>query len=198
MIVPKVVIGRLEGGQQFVKEIPRGDLDHIHQILFLATKTHRPVGNERVEPRNFPRGGFEFFVQASEPLVGRALTLIAGDLVDPEVNIEVFEVVFLQPAVEHRPDDLCGGACRVVTQNAHFDLIALGVGGTDDEAAVNTGFFLLVPRMDGRRGKDSIRHGSGASSRSLQSDSLPPSRRRKSQATQSAPLQTHSGVRSEF
>ena len=61
--------------------------------------------------------------------------MIAGDLVDPEVNIEVFEVVFLQPAVEHRPDDLCGGACRVVTQNAHFDLIALGVGGTDDEAA---------------------------------------------------------------
>jgi hypothetical protein len=35
MIIPKVVVGGLEGGQQFLKEISRGDLDRIHQILFL-------------------------------------------------------------------------------------------------------------------------------------------------------------------
>ena len=53
--------------------------------------------------------GDEAVAQAAPQLaVGGAA--VAGELVDAEVFVEILEVVFLDPAVEHEVDDFPGGS----------------------------------------------------------------------------------------
>ena len=70
---------------------------------------------------------------AAELAVGDAA--VAGELVDAEVFVEVFEVVFLDPAAEHEPDDLCGGAAGIVRQDGELGDGAAGAEGLDDDPA---------------------------------------------------------------
>jgi len=61
--------------------------------------------------------------------------LVAGDLLDAHVFVEVFEVVLLDPAVEDEPDDFLGGALQVVGEHGDLRDLALGIGGPHDELA---------------------------------------------------------------
>lgn len=86
---------------------------------------------------------FGFFlpeVVGHEP-VGQALSqfavggaAVAGELVDAEVFVEIFEVVFLDPPVEHKEHDPADGPGGVAAQDADLDAFAVGVLGEDDDA----------------------------------------------------------------
>ena len=67
--------------------------------------------------------------------------MIADDLVDPEVFVEVFEVVLLHPTPEDVQDDFFARALDVVAQDGDFDGLLFGIGGADDDA-LESGVFL--------------------------------------------------------
>ena len=59
---------------------------------------------------------------------------VAGELVDAEVFVEIFEVVLLDPSVEHELHDLGDGAGGVAAQDADLDAFAVGVLSEDEDA----------------------------------------------------------------
>jgi hypothetical protein len=60
---------------------------------------------------------------------------VTGELVDAEVFIEVFEVVFLDPAVEHETHDFPDRALGVVGEDGELDGLSVRVGGSNDNLA---------------------------------------------------------------
>ena len=60
---------------------------------------------------------------------------VAGELVDAEVFVEVFEVVFLDPAVEHEAHDFIDRALGIVGEDGELDGSAVGVGGSNNDLA---------------------------------------------------------------
>jgi hypothetical protein len=126
------------------------------------------IGGEQ-EPVVLFKEGFALFgfflpeVVGDEP-VGQALAqfavggaAVAGELIDAEVFVEIFEVVFLDPAVEHELHDLGDGPGGVAAQDADLDGFAVGVLGEDDDAedlGVGGPWFalpteLIVPEVAG-------------------------------------------------
>ena len=53
---------------------------------------------------------------------------IAGDLVDPKVLVQIFEVVLLQPTVEHQSHDQRRVGLLIIGQNGNLDDAALRIG----------------------------------------------------------------------
>jgi hypothetical protein len=47
--------------------------------------------------------------------------------------VQVFEVIFLQPAVEDQPQDLFGGTFVVIGQHRHLHRFALGIGRSNHQ-----------------------------------------------------------------
>ena len=60
--------------------------------------------------------------------------MIAGDLIDSEVFVEVFEVVLLDPTAEDEQDHFFAGALDVVAQDGDFDGLAFGIGRSNGDA----------------------------------------------------------------
>ena len=56
-----------------------------------------------------------------------------GQLVDANVPVHIPEVIFLEPAIEDRPDDRGAVAIRIAGQNRDFDLPAAGMSGPYDQ-----------------------------------------------------------------
>ena len=60
---------------------------------------------------------------------------VAGELVNSEVFVEVFEVVFLHPTVEHEAHDGFRRTLVVIGEDGEFDGFCVGVGGANDDLA---------------------------------------------------------------
>ena len=77
-----------------------------------------------------------------EMLVGGGT--VTGELVDAEVLVEVFEVVLLNPSVEHQAYDALHAAPGVVGEDGELDGFAVGVRGADDDLSEG-GIFCPRP-----------------------------------------------------
>jgi hypothetical protein len=77
---------------------------------------------------------------------------VAGERVDAEVFVEIFEVVFLDPAVEHEANDGVNRALSVVGEDGELDGSAVGVGGSGDDLAglarsISRGMAVMGARL---------------------------------------------------
>src|SRR5208283_5265280 len=103
------------------------------------------LGEQKLAQLAFDLGGFLFqrFVGAALDLFLLHLALellvgdggVAGDLVDAKVLVQVFEIIFLSPAVKDQVDDLAGRPLTIIGQNAHLHSSVLGISGAHDELA---------------------------------------------------------------
>ena len=80
--------------------------------------------------------------------------LVAGDLVDTKVFVEILKVVLLHPAAKDKQDDFFATALCGVAQYGDFDGLAARVGGAHDDALESRVFgpgLVLVAEVVGEQ-----------------------------------------------